>query len=99
MSCSVRLFSFCQFALSKFDVMVFVLSYYILFYCVCCYILDDHYFLRRDEMGMDPDVRGGDEEPGGIERGNCNQDKLYEKESILKKGGKEITMSSWWIFL
>jgi hypothetical protein len=53
----------------------------------------------RDKMGVDPDVREGDEELGGVERGKLIRINCMIKESLSIKGGKGTTISSWWIFL
>lgn len=42
-----------------------------------CYPLEACYFLMRDRKGMKPEGRGGTERRK--ERGNYNQDILYEK--------------------
>jgi hypothetical protein len=57
----------------------------------CCYLLEARFFLMRDRKEVDPTGRGGGEEPGETERGNCNQEKLYEKKNItLIKGGTDM---------
>lgn len=61
------LLGFCWFTLFNFNVMVFVLSYFI-FVMFCCCLLETCSFLRRERV----DGRGDGEELGGAEEGNCN---------------------------
>ena len=60
------LFSFSWLALSNFDVMFVVLSYFVM---VCCYLLEACSFLVRHRKGVDLDGRGSGEELGEIEGG------------------------------
>lgn len=62
----------CWVALSNFEVMVFVLSYYILFLYVLLLSLRSLFFLMKDRDGVDSNGRGkgGTLWSGG--RGSCN---------------------------
>lgn len=54
------------------------------------YLLEASSFLMRDRKGVDPDGRGGVEEPeGGEGRETALQLHCMRKESMFNKGGKK----------
>lgn len=63
---SVGIFSLCLFVLFKSDVVVFVLSYFILSYC---YPSEASLFSKESQKGCGTRGRGGREELEGVERG------------------------------
>lgn len=64
---SLGFFSFYLVAVSKFDVMVFLFSYYILFFKFCCFCLENCSSIVGDRKGVDPDRRVGGKKLGGVE--------------------------------
>lgn len=56
---------FLQFVFSNFEVLVFALSYYILFCNILLLSLKNCSFLMRDRERVDSDGRGGGKELGG----------------------------------
>lgn len=87
------LFSFCYFALSKFNVIVFYLiSFY--FDIFCCFISEDCSFLVRDIKGVDLYRRKTGKELGGIKEGKTNQHICMRKFLLLKTGEMEKQKTS-----